>query len=73
MRSKRRLISVDMGTLFVWLLLFFLGFAGAELEAEDQEGYDPLRASDRPKMFVDYMNGPLKGKTGLFVNTERNL
>lgn len=32
----------------------------------DSEGeYDPLRAGERPKMFVDYLNGPLKGKIGL--------
>ena len=27
------------------------------------EAYDPLRGSERPKIFVDYVKGPLKGKT----------
>jgi hypothetical protein len=31
--------------------------AGAE-----EDVYDPLRASDRPKMFVDYVTGPLRGR-----------
>ena len=31
-----------------------------------QEDYDPWRDSDRPKLFVDYLNGPLKGKTIIF-------
>jgi len=26
------------------------------------EAFDPLAASERPKMFVDYLNGPLRGE-----------
>ena len=28
-----------------------------------EEGFDPLRWGERPKIFVDYLNGPLKGRT----------
>ena len=28
----------------------------------EEEIYDPWRESDRPKVVVDYFNGPLRGK-----------
>ena len=36
-----------------------------QLSENSQEdlNYDPWRESERPKLFVDYLNGPLKGKT----------
>ena len=31
-------------------------------EQSNEYTYDPWRDNDRPKLFVDYLNGPLKGK-----------
>ena len=31
--------------------------------SQEDLNYDPWRESERPKLFVDYLNGPLKGKT----------
>lgn len=44
------------------LLLAAVAVASASAGAASEDYYDPLRASDRPKMFVDYLDGPLKGK-----------
>ena len=43
-------------------------FVGAEI-SEENSNYDPWRDSERPKLFIDYLNGPLKGKknTNLFT------
>ena len=30
--------------------------------SQEDLNYDPWRESERPKLFVDYLNGPLKGK-----------
>lgn len=32
-------------------------------DEDADEAYDPLRGSERPKLFADYVKGPLKGKT----------
>ena len=40
-----------------------------ELETENSQedlNYDPWRDSERPKLFIDYLNGPLKGKKKTF-------
>lgn len=49
------------------------GGAGAGAE----EIYNPLVGSERPKMFVDYLNGPLKGRTdkkkhifGIYIDSD---
>ena len=34
-----------------------------ESNSQEDMNYDPWRESERPKLFVDYLNGPLKGKT----------
>ena len=31
-------------------------------DSQEDLSYDPWRESERPKLFVDYLNGPLKGK-----------
>ena len=36
-------------------------FAEADISEEDLN-YDPWRDSERPKLFIDYLNGPLKGR-----------
>ena len=33
-----------------------------ETNSEEDMNYDPWRDSERPKLFVDYLNGPLKGR-----------
>ena len=33
-----------------------------EMNSQEDMNYDPWRDSERPKLFVDYLNGPLKGK-----------
>lgn len=45
------------------LLFLVLSLLSVEVFSEIRDhGYDPLAAAERPKMFVDYINGPLKGK-----------
>ena len=33
---------------------------------KEDDNYDPWRESNQPKLFVDYLNGPLSGKTHFF-------
>ena len=37
-------------------------------DSQEDLSYDPWRESERPKLFVDYLNGPLKGKKNKYSN-----
>lgn len=43
------------------VLLLLLAVHGGQTSTEQQD-YDPWKESDRPKVVVDYHNGPLRGK-----------
>lgn len=46
---------------FYWAISLLLIQRGQTIVSEE-EGYDPWRESDRPKVVVNYFNGPLRGK-----------
>ena len=48
------------GPFFYWAISLLLIQRGQT--STEEEGYDPWRESDRPKVVVDYFNGPLRGK-----------
>jgi hypothetical protein len=41
------------------VLLVFV--QGGQTSNDDKESFDPWKESDRPKVVVDYFNGPLRG------------
>lgn len=48
------------------VLLLLLAVHGGQTSTEQQD-YDPWKESDRPKVVVDYHNGPLRGKLLLLL------
>ena len=51
---------------FYWAISLLLIQRGQTIVSEE-EGYDPWRESDRPKVVVNYFNGPLRGKVFLLI------
>ena len=54
-------------TLLCWwtIQVVFLIQGGQTSDNEEATYYDPWKESDRPKVVVDYHNGPLRGKKQL--------
>jgi len=46
---------------FYWAISLLLLVAQRGQTSAEEEVYDPWKESDRPKVFVDYSNGPLRG------------
>ena len=47
---------------FYWAISLLLLVAQRGQTSAEEEVYDPWKESDRPKVFVDYSNGPLRGE-----------
>ena len=59
--------------LTVFALAMRLASAASEADlTSDEDRYDPLSASGRPKMFVDYLHGPLRGKAVTMISKKSN-
>ena len=48
-----------------WTIQLVLLIQGGQTNSNEDAAYDPWKESDRPKVVVDYHNGPLRGKKQL--------